>query len=420
MERIIKEVSFILPQRLETKRVAAYARVSSGKDAMLHSLAAQVSYYSNLIQNHKGWLYSGVYSDEAKTGTKDAREAFQRLMSDCKAGKIDMVITKSISRFARNTVTLLQTIRELKAIGVDVYFEEQNIHTLSSEGELLLTILASYAQEESRSVSENCKWRIRNNFEQGIPHSFQIYGYNMKNHCLVINPEEAEVVKKIFQMYLEGAGTHKIAKYLNENGVKAPKGDVWRAGRINTILKNEKYIGDLLLQKFYSENHITKRKITNRGELKKYYVSGNHEPIVDKATFDKVQEILLIKNENAPYVEPYEYKFKGIVYCAVCGDRYTRKKINSGTVSEKYVWKCRTYSHKGKAFCPNRQIPDDVLIDMADGFDKEISKIIIHDNNRVQFLFNEGSEAMRTWEIDRRWTDEMKQRNYHNQRRAHG
>ena len=155
MARTIQQISFPAPMRPSLKRVAAYARVSSGKDAMLHSLSAQVSYYSALIQKHADWLYCGVYADEAFTGTKDSREGFQDLLAECRAGNIDMVITKSISRFARNTVTLLETVRELKALGVDVYFEEQNIHTMSADGELMMTILASYAQEESRSVSEN-------------------------------------------------------------------------------------------------------------------------------------------------------------------------------------------------------------------------------------------------------------------------
>ena len=158
------------PPKLEQKkRVAAYARVSSGKDAMLHSLSAQVSYYSNMIQNHEDWLYVGVYADESKTGTRESRADFQRLIADCNAGKIDMVITKSISRFARNTVTLLQTVREFKKLGVDIFFEEQNIHTMSGDGELMMTILASYAQEESCSSSENQKWRIKRNFEKGQP-----------------------------------------------------------------------------------------------------------------------------------------------------------------------------------------------------------------------------------------------------------
>jgi len=193
-----------LPKLEQRKRVAAYARVSSGKDAMLHSLSAQVSYYSSLIQKHGDWLYVGVYADEAKTGTKDNRADFQRLIADCRAGKIDMVITKSISRFARNTVTLLQTVRELKALGVDVFFEEQNIHTMSADGELMMTILASYAQEESRSASENQKWRIKRNFEAGMPWNGTLLGYRMVDGRYEIIPEEAELVRRIYSLYLSG------------------------------------------------------------------------------------------------------------------------------------------------------------------------------------------------------------------------
>ena len=177
MERIVIQRHFPKASIPKLKRVAAYERVSCGKDAMLHSLSAQVSYYSDLIQNHSGWQYVGVYADEALTGTRDNRENFQRLLVDCRAGKIDMVITKSISRFARNTITLLETVRELKTMGVDVFFEEQNIHSLSADGELMLTILASYAQEESLSVSENQKWRVRHNFENGMPWNGTVLGY---------------------------------------------------------------------------------------------------------------------------------------------------------------------------------------------------------------------------------------------------
>lgn len=179
---------------------AAYARVSSGKDAMLRSLSAQVSFYSSMIQNHKGWNYVGVYSDEAITGTKETREKFQRLLNDYRDGRIDLVITKSISRFAWNTVTLLKTVRELKDLDVDVYFEEQNIHTISAEGKLMLTVLASYAQEESLSVSENCKWKIRKNFENGISNTFSLYGYEKIDGKIVINESEARVVRYIFSL----------------------------------------------------------------------------------------------------------------------------------------------------------------------------------------------------------------------------
>ena len=216
MERIVVQRHFPSTKIPQRKRVAAYARVSSGKDAMLHSLSAQVSYYSDLIQNHSGWQYAGVYADEALTGTRDNRENFQRLLADCRDGMIDMVITKSISRFARNTITLLETVRELKTMGVDVYFEEQNIHSLSADGELMLTILASYAQEESLSVSENQKWRVRHNFENGMPWNGTVLGYRYNQGTFEIEPEEAEIVRFIFGSYSNGTGATTIAKILNE------------------------------------------------------------------------------------------------------------------------------------------------------------------------------------------------------------
>lgn len=236
------------PPKLEQKkRVAAYARVSSGKDAMLHSLSAQVSYYSTLIQNHDDWFYAGVYADEAKTGTKESRPDFQRLIADCRAGKIDMVITKSISRFARNTVTLLQTVRDFRAWGVDVFFEDQNIHTESSDGELMMTILASYAQEESRSASENQKWRIKRNFEDGIPWTGVMLGYRLKNGRYEIVPEEAALVHRIYSEYLSGCGYHNIAKGLNEDGITSRFDKQWGQTTISKILSNYAYTGNLLL-----------------------------------------------------------------------------------------------------------------------------------------------------------------------------
>lgn len=218
MERIIKQVEFKFPVNTnKITRVSAYARVSSGKDAMLHSLSAQISYYSNLIQNHKGWLYCGVYADEAKTGTRDSRENFQRMLVDCRAGKIDLVITKSISRFARNTVTLLETVRELKSLGVDVYFEEQNIHTMSAEGELMMTILASYAQEESRSASENQKWRIRKEYEKGNDVNLRfLFGYKISKGFIEPDTITAPIVVELFNRYVEGASFSELAKDLNK------------------------------------------------------------------------------------------------------------------------------------------------------------------------------------------------------------
>ena len=210
MERIVTRLEPTVPALPRKTRVAAYGRVSSGKDAMIHSLSAQVSYYSEYIQHHPGWAYVGVYADEAISGTKDERGEFQRMLADCRAGKIDLILTKAISRFARNTVTLLETVRELKGLGVDVFFERENIHSVSGDGELMLTILASFAQEESLSTSENCKWRVRNDFKQGKPGNFRIFGYRQKKGVLIVQPKEAEIVRMIFRDYLGGMGRNLI------------------------------------------------------------------------------------------------------------------------------------------------------------------------------------------------------------------
>ncbi len=293
MERLIQKVQFPMPKQPKLKRVAAYARVSNGKDAMLHSLSAQVSYYSDLIQNHRGWLYCGVYADEALTGTMDSRENFQKMLAECRAGKLNLIITKSISRFARNTVTLLEIVRELNDLGVDVYFEEQNIHSLSSDGELMLSILASYAQEESYSASENKKWQIRRDFEQGKIGGIVMLGYRRTaDGSLEIIPDEAEIVRLIFNSYLSGMGKLAIANMLNEQGILTKNGNQWSHESVLRILKNEKYAGTMILQKFYSENHITKRKMTNEGQLHKYIIDDSHPAIVEEATFNTVQKRL--------------------------------------------------------------------------------------------------------------------------------
>ena len=247
MDRIIKRVDFPKIMQPQALKVCAYTRVSSGKNAMLHSLSAQISHYSEMIQSHIGWAYCGVYSDEALTGTKSDREGFQQMLTDCRAGKIDMVITKSISRFARNTVTLLETVRELKNLGIDVFFEEQNIRTMSADGELMLTILASYAQEESRSVSENQKWRVKRNFEAGIPWNGRMLGYRMQEGKYCIIPEEAELVRRIYREFLDGMGRNRIAARLNEEGIQPTRyGEEWHPQTIAKILRNYAYTKVLL------------------------------------------------------------------------------------------------------------------------------------------------------------------------------
>lgn len=419
MKKVVQKIERWKPQTVKRLNVAAYARVSSGKDEMLHSLSAQVSYYSNMIQARGDWRYAGVYADSAVTGTKDARGEFQRMLDDCRNGKIDMIITKSITRFARNTVVLLSVVRELKSLGIDVWFEKENIHSNSGDGELMLSILASYAQEESRSVSENCKWRIRNDFKKGIPTGAKVYGYRVRDRQYVIDRTESEVVKRIFRMYSDGVGSDIIARTLNKDGIPSPYGGNWCHRGIMDILKNEKYVGDLLLQKYYTADHIIKRSRLNNGELNKYYVTDDHEPIVERDLYDKVQSIILEKERKNPHIKSYDYMFKNMVYCEICGQKYIRKKTHADTAHERYVWKCKTYAYKGKSCCDSKQIPDEILTKLAQCFDRKINKIIICKDNIVKFVFSDGTEETKLWEINRTWTDEMKARNYENQRRRY-
>lgn len=416
MKKVIERSASQVPAAPKLIRVAAYARVSSGKDAMLHSLSAQVSYYNNLIQNHPGWIFCGIYADEAVTGTKDSRDQFQKLLADCRAGMVDLVITKSISRFARNTVTLLQTVRELKNLGVDVYFEEQNIHSLSSDGELFLTILASYAQEESRSASENQKWRVRDKFRNGIPWSGTILGYRYGTDGYMIEPTEAETVRLIFESYLRGMGLVSIAKLLNAQSRTSRYGRPWGKSSIMRVLRNSTYTGNLLLQKTYSENHLTKRTRQNNGELPKYYIEDAHEAIIPLRQFNAVQEEIQrrAKKHYTPNATKKQYPFTGKLVCAGCGKHYRRKVTATGP-----TWICPTYNTQGKAACPSKRIPESTLILVAeevvgsiDAFSGEITEVRVENGNRLVFLHTNGKESVKQWQDRSRaesWTAEMRE-----------
>lgn len=393
-------------------KVAAYARVSSGKDEMLHSLSAQISAYSRMIQNHPGWRYVGVYADAAKTGTKDFRDEFKRLINDCRAGKINMVITKSISRFARNTVTLLKTVRELKALGVDIFFEEQNIHTLSGNGEVMMSILASFAQAESQSVSENQKWRIKKNFEEGKPWDGTLLGYRMQDGKYIVVPKEAETVRRIYALYLSGKGLEAIAKILNAEGVKTRLKGRWSKSSVISILQNDSYTGNLLLQKTYRNNYLEKKKCINDGVLPMYRAEGTHEAIVSMADYEAVQ----IEREHraarhAPKDKTYtnRYPYTGLIICAHCGKHYRRKVTRTGI-----VWICPTYNMDGKEVCPSKQIPEMVLDHLTEKFDlAELTAIHAEDGNKLVFSFKDGTEIIKHWKDRSRaesWTPEMKER----------
>ena len=418
MNRIIHKITPAVPKAPKLMNVAAYARVSMEKETMLHSFSAQVSYYSEKIQKHPGWSYAGVYADKALTGTKSERPEFQCLLADCRAGKIDLVLTKSISRFARNTVTLLETVRELKALGIDVFFEEQNIYTLSAEGEVMLTLLASFAQAESLSCSDNCKWRIRKGFEEGRASTCTMLGYRLVNGEITLVEEEAEIAKRIFDLYLAGYGLQKIANTLNEEGLYSIFGNEWHLTTVRKVLTNEKYCGDLLLQKVYSENHLTKKTRPNTGELPQYFVEDDHPAVVSRETFAAVQKELERRaKEKAPIVGSTS-TFTGKIRCSCCDKNYRRK-----TTPYNIVWCCSTYNSKGKKYCPDSKvIPEETLKRAAaeilkmDGFSDEafqmqICTIEAHPGNLLRFIFMDGSTADYVWKDRSRsesWTDEMK------------
>ncbi len=408
------------------KRVAAYARVSCGKDAMLHSLSAQVSHYSDMIQNTPGWKYAGVYADEAISGTKQNRPEFQRMLADCRAGNIDMIVTKSISRFARNTLTTLQTVRELRALGVDIFFEEQNLHTLGGDGELLLTLLAAFAQAEAESASENQKWRIKGAFEQGLVWSVTMYGFRQVNGLLEVVPEEAEILRLFADLYLEGYGALQLTRALERAGMQGRRGGIMRGHVLIDLLCNEKSAGDLLLQKEYVNNPIEKKKCTNKGEKQQYFVQNSHAAILDRETHSR---LLAERERRAEKYLPEEsrgtrrnHPFTRKLVCGHCGANYQRKTVKRD--KNRILWACGTYNTKGTAHCRAKQIPEPILQDAAARalglstfdesiFNKMVTTVRVPENGTLIFSLYDGRDVRVEWENKSRresWTPEMKER----------
>ena len=284
------------------RRVAAYARVSTNKESQQTSYEAQIRYYTNYIESRADWSFVGVYAEEGVSGTSiHKRSEFLRMVSDAIEGKIDLIITKSVSRFARNTVDSLGAIRKLKEYGVECYFEKENIWTFDSKGELLITIMSSLAQEESRSISENTRWGMRKAFQDGkvfIPFS-HFLGYDRgPNGELVVNQEQAQIVRLIYELFLQGMTFYGIAKELTRRQIPTPYGkQVWRERTVKNILQNEKYRGDALLQKKYSKDFLDHKMRKNTGEVPQYYIVGNHEAIIEPEIFDAVQNEIKRREE---------------------------------------------------------------------------------------------------------------------------
>lgn len=327
-----------------TRRVAAYARVSTSSDEQLLSVEAQKDYYPKFIATHANWTFVGLYADEGISGTSSRnREEFNRMIDDALDGKIDLIVTKSISRFARNTLDTLTAIRKLKNARVEVFFEKEQIYTFDSKGEFMLTLLSSMAQEESRSLSENVKWGCRKRFADGrysLPYG-QFLGYRKgRDGKPEIVEEEAVVIRRIYRLYLEGETPMRIASFLTAEGTPSPAGcKIWQVRTVTSILTNEKYYGAALLQKSYTEDFLTKKRCLNNGELPKYYIESDHEPIVSKAVFDEAQRRMGKSMRDNPSLYPFSNK----IYCGDCGGRYGRKIQGSYRENKKYrtpVWKC--------------------------------------------------------------------------------
>ncbi len=414
------------PKERKITRVAAYARVSSDKDAAFHSLEAQTDYYEQYVANHPDWQLVAIYSDNGISGTTINRPEFQRMLQDCRDGKIDLILTKSVTRFARNTVILLETIRELKRLGVDTYFEKEDMHGISPDGELLITLLAMYAEEEARSASENQKWRIQKRFEKGEPWVGKMLGYRLVDGRLVVVPEEAEIVRQIFADYLSGMGHASIAKKLKLQGVAPESGNTWGRSSIHRILTNINYTGNLILQKTYRNDFRTKKSFINRGEARKYYVEGSHEAIVSLDDFERVRQEMALRATKYYHATAKANRepnlFCSILRCGICGRNLKYYQTNVKKYG-KAVWSCPNFYNMGKEICPSQKIPEDVLIEKTkeilsisvldrDVLSRHIQQIIATAHNQLQFILHDGTIIDTVWEHRSRkesWTPEMRE-----------
>ncbi|HES8204879.1 TPA: recombinase family protein [Streptococcus pyogenes] len=363
----------VLHQVRKKIKVAAYCRVSTDQEEQLSSYENQVNYYRDYISKHEDYELVDIYADEgiSATNTKK-RDAFNRLIQDCRAGKVDRILVKSISRFARNTLDCIKYVRELKELGVGVTFEKENIDSLDSKGEVLLTILSSLAQDESRSISENATWGIRKKFERGEVrvNTTKFMGYDKdENGRLIINPGQAETVKFIYEKFLEGYSPESIAKYLNDNEIPGWTGKAnWYPSAIQKMLQNEKYKGDALLQKTFTVDFLTKKRVQNDGQVNQYYVENSHEAIIDKDTWELVQLELARRKDfreehqlKAYIIQNDDNPFTTKVFCKACGSAFGRKNWTTSRGKRK-VWQCNNrYRVKGQIGCQNNHIDEETL-----------------------------------------------------------
>lgn len=381
-----KTVTLIEPKRSfivdkaqhRQKRVAAYCRVSTDSEEQLTSYTNQMKVYTEMIASNKEWEFAGLYADEGISGTRaDKRPQFQKMIEDCHKGKIDMIITKSVSRFARNTVDCLDYVRSLKEIGVGIYFEEQNIDTLKSDSELYLVIYAGFAQSESESISKNITWTHRKNFEDGKPIFMysRMLGYRKgEDGNPEIVPEEAAIVQRVFDMYLSGKSTDEISEILQAEKIVIPgKKLTFSKSMIIRMLKNEKYCGDAILQKTVTIDPISKKRKANEGEAPMWLVENSHPAIVTREIFNKAQEESARRKAKAPVSQKSamtasgkysKYALTEVMICGECGSRYKRVTWNIRG-KRRIVWRCISRLDYGKKYCTESITVDEQALQRA-------------------------------------------------------
>ena len=404
--------------QIERIRVAAYCRVSTDGDEQLGSFESQKAYYEQKIKQNKEWVSAGIFADEAITGTKvDKREGFQEMIRKCQNGEIDMILTKSISRFSRNTQDIIKYVRMLRDRNIAIVFEKENINTLDMNGEMLLTILSSLSQGEVESLSENVKMGLKMKMKRGELVGFNGclgYDYHPDTKSITVNEQEAETARFIYDMYLQGYGSSTIAKRLTEMGVKNKRGTVeWHDHGVMGIIKNEKYKGDILLGKTFTVDPISKRRLANMGEEDRYYIRDHHEPIVSREVWDKADEIRLKRvkprlMENTGNRERYtrQFTFSSMLECGYCGHKLSRRTRHQTTTTKKPVWQCMNAIKNGISSCPNCKAIDEVIIEnafvdafqlLADNFDDVLDSVL----NTIEDVLKDDTELKRVKQLEK-------------------
>jgi DNA invertase Pin-like site-specific DNA recombinase len=409
------------PEGVTKLRVAAYCRVSTTSDEQEQSFKSQVDYYTGLINGNPDWINAGIYADEGITGTSaDKRPQFMRMITDCMDGKIDLILTKSLSRFARNTLDTLNYVRELKKRGIAVRFEEEHIDSLTSNGELMLTVLSSVAQQEVSNTSEHVKRGLNMMMNRGQLVGFPGclgYDYDPVKKTITVNEKEAVVVRYIFKRYLEGAGTTVIGRELKEHGYTTKLGSTeWHDTTILGIIQNEKYKGDVLQGKTFTVDPITKHRLSNRGESDQFYISHHHQPIISEADFDAANKIRTARSYNR-ILDPNgarmrfsrQYTFSSILECGFCHKTLVRRKWSGGYKYHVDIWQCLGYSRSGKSQCRHSKgIPESTI---ENAFVEAYNAVVSKDSSFVEEFLQDYEEVLAKGSVKEQLSDVTKKLN---------